>query len=72
MYQNVNSHILNELGYELVSKRKQHRDKTTGKMKETSTYTIKHCKILSEYLERKAILEEQKFKPSETEEECNL
>ena len=72
LYQNVNSHILNELGYELVSKRKQDRDKTTGKMKETSTYTIKHCKILSEYLERKAILEEQKFKPSETEEECNL
>ena len=59
LYENVNNHILNELGFEFVSKRKQYRDKTTGKMKETNIYTIGHCKILKDYLNRD---EEQKLK----------
>jgi hypothetical protein len=57
IYQNVNHHILNDLGFEFVSKRKQYRDKTTGKMKEK--LTIGHCKILKDYLNRN---EEQKLK----------
>jgi hypothetical protein len=60
VFENVNHHILSELGFELVSKRKQYRDKTSGKMKEMNIYTIGYCKILGEYLERKAKIEEDK------------
>ena len=30
---NVNNHILNELGFELQMKKKQYKDKLTGKIK---------------------------------------
>jgi len=50
LYQNVNHHILNDLGFEFVSKRKQYRDKTTGKVKEK--LTIGHFKILKDYLKQ--------------------
>ena len=58
MLENVNHHILSELGFEIISKRKQYKDKTSGKMKETNMYTIGYCKLLGDYLERKAKIEE--------------
>lgn len=57
LYENVNHHILNELGFQFISKRKQYRDDTTGKMKETNLYTIGKCKILENYLKRDEELE---------------
>ena len=62
LYDNINNHILNELGFEFVSKRKQYRDKMTGKMKAYNEYTMGYCKILKDYLNRN---EEQKMKVEE-------
>jgi len=59
IFENVNNHILSELGFEFISKRKQYRDKTTCKMKETKIYTVGYCKILKDYLERKEKKEEE-------------
>ena len=53
IFDNVNNHILNELGFEFVLKKKHHRDKTSGKLIKINLYTIGYCKILSDYLERK-------------------
>ena len=50
---NVNNHILSELGFEFVSKRKQYKDKTTNKKKEYNIYTLGYSKILNDYLLRK-------------------
>ena len=52
LFNNVNNHILNELGFELKKKRKQYKDKLTGKMKEYNNYTIGTCEILTNYLKR--------------------
>jgi hypothetical protein len=53
IFENVNNHILSELGFEFVLKKKHHRDKTTGKLIKTNLYTVGYCKILSDYLTRK-------------------
>jgi hypothetical protein len=63
LYENVSNNILNELGFEFVSKRKQFRETTTGKMKAYNEYTIDYCKILKDYINRN---EEQKKKVEET------
>ena len=55
----MNYHILNELGFKLITKRKQYRDKATGNKKSYNEFTIGQCKILKEYLNRN---EEQKMK----------
>ena len=49
---NVNNHILNELGFELQMKKKQYKDKLTGKIKKKFNYTIGTCGILTNYLKR--------------------
>jgi hypothetical protein len=49
---NVNNHILNELGFELQMKKKQYKDKLTGKIKKNINYTIGTCKIITNYLKR--------------------
>ena len=63
LYENVSNNILNELGFEFVSKRKQFRETTTGQMKAYNEYTIDYCKILKDYINRN---EEQKKKVEET------
>ena len=63
LFENANYHILNELGFELITKRKQYRDKATGKKKSYNEFTIGQCKILKDYLNR---IEEQKMKMEET------
>ena len=62
LYENVSNHILNELGFEFLSKRKQFRKTTTGKMKAYNVYTIGYCKILKDYINRN---QEQKMKVEE-------
>ena len=52
IFNNVSNHILKELGFELQKKRKQYKDKLTGKMKEYNNYTIGTCEILTNYLKR--------------------
>jgi len=52
IFMNVNNHILNELGFELQMKKKQYKDKLTGKIKKNINYTIGTCGILTNYLKR--------------------
>ena len=59
LFNNVNNHILSELGFEFVSKRKQYKDKTTNKKKEYNIYTLGYSKILNDYLLR---IEEKQLK----------
>ena len=49
---NVNNHILNELGFELQMKKKQYKDKLTGKIKKNINCTIGTCGILTNYFKR--------------------
>ena len=53
LFNNVNNHILSELGFEFIKKRKQYKDKTTNKMKSYNTFTLSYTKILNDYLLRK-------------------
>jgi len=53
LFENVNNHILSELGYEFIKKRKQYKDKKTNKMKSYNTLKLSHSKILNDYLLRK-------------------
>ena len=60
IFENVNTHILKELGYEFISKKKKIKDKTTAKIKVVNVYSIGKCKILNDYLERKEAIEAKK------------
>ena len=57
IFENVNTHILRELGYEFISKRKKYKDKETNKTKEMNVYSIGKCKLLNDYLSRKEAIE---------------
>jgi len=48
---------LRELGYELISKRKKYKEKSTNKRKEMNVYSIGKCKLLNDYLRRKEAIE---------------
>ena len=52
LFENVNNHILNELGFEFIKKRKQYKDKETNKMKEYNLYTLTKMKIINDYIDR--------------------
>ena len=43
IFNNLGNHILTELGFELQKKRKQYKDRLTGKIKEYNNYTIGTC-----------------------------
>jgi hypothetical protein len=60
IFENVNTHILKELGYEFISKKKKMKDKATAKIKVVNVYSIGKCKILNDYLERKEAIEAKK------------
>ena len=51
LYENESNHILNELGFEFVSKKKRLRDES-GKSIVSNVYTIGYCKILKDYINR--------------------
>ena len=61
LYENVSNHILNELGFEFISKKKRYRDEA-DKSIVSNVYTIGYCKILKDYISRN---EEQKMKMEE-------
>jgi hypothetical protein len=61
LYENVSNHILNELGFEFISKKKRYRDES-GKSIVSNVYTIGYRKILKDYINR---MEEQKMKMEE-------
>ena len=46
IFENDNTHILNELGYEFISKKKKMKDTATNKAKVVNVYSIGKCKIL--------------------------
>ena len=60
IFENVNTHIFNELGYEFISKKKKMKDTATNKAKVVNVYSIGKCKILNDYLERKEAIEAKK------------
>jgi hypothetical protein len=60
IFENVNTHILNELGYEFISKKKKMKDTATNKAKVVNVYSIGKCKILNDYLNRKEEMEQKK------------
>ena len=60
IFENVNTHILKELGYEFISKKKKIKDKATSKIKVVNVYSIGKCKLLNDYLERKEAIEGKK------------
>ena len=60
IFENVNTHILKELGYEFTSKKKKMKNTATNKAKVVNVYSIGKCKILNDYFNRKKEMEQKK------------
>ena len=62
IFNNVDNHILEELGMAFIKTRRRYKDETTGKRKEEYIYNIGYGEILKGYIERKQEKEKEEEK----------